>query len=142
MIWFHHRWRRVGAALLVLWAGSVQAALMPPAAYWQAGALDAAQVPALQAFFAQGVDSLDVFCAPDCSSLRSRRDLFVLFFRGSFGRVASKPDADASAAYAAQAAAYFTQPDFSCRRPLTARVLEKLWQRPPAVSQCLSLIHI
>lgn len=133
---FQHRWRQVCTVLLVLWAGSVQAALMPPASDWQAGALDAAQVPALQEFFAQGVASLDTFCAPACSAQQSRRDLFSLFFRGSFQQVANAPDADIAAAYATQAAAYFTQPDFSCRRPLTARVLEKLWQRAAAARPC------
>ncbi|HEX6591661.1 MAG TPA: DUF4105 domain-containing protein [Moraxellaceae bacterium] len=129
--------RPAGALLLLfLLTGRALAAGLPPPAGWQPGALAAAQRPALQAFFAQGVDDLDVFCAPDCASLQSRRDLFALFFRGSFQRVADKAEEDAAAAYAAQAAAYFTQPDYACRRPLTARVLEKLWQRPAAARAC------
>lgn len=43
---------------------------------------------------------------------------------------------DPDAAYAAQAAAYFTEPGYACRRPLTARVLESLWQLPPRADAC------
>ncbi|MDQ8038541.1 MAG: DUF4105 domain-containing protein, partial [Pedobacter sp.] len=45
-----------------------------------------------------------------------------------------------NAAYARQASAYFLQADYSCRHPLTARVLETLWQLPARPSECADAI--
>jgi hypothetical protein len=94
----------------------------------------------LGAFFSDGRGTLDTFCAArrDCRPAAEKAALYTLFFRGSFAQPPgdSLPKAEPDRAYAAQAAAYFTQADYACRRPLTARVLETLWQLPPASVQC------
>jgi hypothetical protein len=94
----------------------------------------------LAAFFSGGRATIDTFCAGSgsCTPAREKDELYRLFFRGSFAQpsgdsmVHARPDG----AYAEQAVAYFTEPDYACRRPLTARVLESLWQLSPAAADC------
>ena len=136
------------------------AAAMPGAA------LELPSAAVLAAYFAGGPRPLALFCtaAGRCHPARRKRALYALFFRGTFARPplgrdasataadnasastrapaialpAAAPQAplDPDAAYAAQAAAYFTEPGYACRRPLTARVLESLWQLPPRADAC------
>lgn len=95
------------------------------------GSADAPVAGRLTAFFAQGRSTFASFCAPagHCDP-RQQKALFDLFFRGSFAQP------DARTAYASEATAYFTEPDYACRRPLTARVLERLWQLPASTPAC------
>lgn len=198
--------------LLALAAAAVPlqgAAAVPDPSVLRAAAVAPAALPsraALAGYFAAGPRTLDLFCAPErrCQPARQKRELYSLFFRGSFARpplpaapppgslapgtgtgtggragavagagatapVVDAPDAgariatagnaavsaaavnevalgtrppdipvadDVDAAYAAQAAAYFTEPGYACRRPLTARVLETLWQLPARDDAC------
>lgn len=192
---------RPGFALLaLLLAAPAQAAprvAAPDPAALRAVLAGAPAAPALtpdrlRDYFAAGPRTLDLFCARAraCQGRAPRRELYALFFRGSFARpplaatggpaaanaaattaspvntaatatpaenplglsvraaatdavastaattTALTAAADVDAAYAAQAAAYFTEPGYACRRPLTARVLETLWQLPPAAAAC------
>ncbi|MGH8492828.1 MAG: DUF4105 domain-containing protein [Moraxellaceae bacterium] len=105
----------------------------------------------LQAFFGQHADDLNLFCSPArrCTDILPRQQLLQRFLRGSFARlpVAAKTsekagtelsvtEAAPSAAYASHAAAYFTQAQYACRHPLTAAVLESVWQISPATVVC------
>lgn len=171
---------RAARLLLALVAAAAPlqgAAAAPDPSVLRAAASAPAALPsraALAGYFAAGPRTLDLFCAPErrCLPARQKRELYSLFFRGSFARTplpAAAPGSlaprasavagtgapglagdardaaasnagpgalDAAAAYAAQAAAYFTEPGYACRRPLTARVLETLWQLPARDDAC------
>lgn len=171
---------RAARLLLALAAAAVPlqgAAAAPDPSVLRAAASAPAALPSratLAGYFAAGPRTLDLFCAPErrCLPAQQKRELYSLFFRGSFARAplpAAAPGSlapragavagagapglagdardaaastaapgtlDADAAYAAQAAAYFTEPGYACRRPLTARVLETLWQLPARDDAC------
>lgn len=113
-------------------------ALATPAASAALPFSSAATPAELSTFFSQGVDTLDAFCRPaaTCTPRQQKQALFRLYFRGGFARPLPAAPADPEAAYARQAVAYFSEPDYVCRRPLTARVLERLWELPPRVADC------
>jgi len=130
------RWLVPAAALLLLGCSATPTRLPDGAstATWTAardGRAPPLTAAELEAAFRIGFASVDHFCASqgDCRPSAEKRALFDLYFRGSFAEVAGASDADS--AYARQAVAYFTQPDYACRRPLTSRVLETLWQLSP-----------
>ncbi len=119
----------------------VQAGELPPALEAALAGQPPADAPAgqaarLTAFFAHGPATLDVFCEGHCQPRQQKKALLALFFRGSFAKAEASAPVDVKAAYARAASAYFLQADYSCRHPLTARVLETLWQLPARASDC------
>lgn len=101
--------------------------------------LTGAQKEELHHYFLQGRKTLGIFClsAEPCSGISEKEALYTRFFRSGLSRT---PDGDGllpeNMAYARQASAYFSEPDYVCRHPLTAAVLEALWQKPASDSDC------
>lgn len=100
----------------------------------------------LSEFFERGTQTLNVFCEPNknCAPIQRKEELFKFFFRGAFAQTPARANADVAnnvnSAYAYHAAAYFTEPEYDCRHPLTARVLESLWELPPRPQPCAATV--
>lgn len=134
------RWPALLACLLALAAPAARAADMPATLR---AALAGEEVPdpgSIRAWFSQGRPTLDLFCKADgnCQAARHKAELYKLFFRGAFAAAptGARRGSDPDAAYAYHAARYFTEQAYACRHPLTARVLETLWQLPSTGQRC------